>query len=1078
MLRSAFKQALNNGRVYKQHLNVYDPTPAAEKAADLLVDFGQYVRPMPDCEWITFQRDERAYRGTLDTKLLQVRSTFAVTPGGAEKWGRLVSILISSFFKNGIFSATQRNGRPYGFPLLKYVARILKKFPLSVGFPVETTPDALTSWIETALCFIRERIQPALRTGTETHRQQKKVSKNKLAFLWQHRKSKAIDIILNNSCFPETPPTVSDTSNVYDYYQNKCHAVPSVSPLAPPPWYNFIDKIEPGYFPDTHNFTIEEVDAVLTSLPNNKASGSDGVIYETLRASRPTSTQTLTNIFNACLINENVPESWKGALIHRIPKKDNIPEDPSTWRDISLLPTLYKVFMKCLLNRILPWLVDTGILSPHQKAYIDRRGMNEHVFCLKTGIDDFKHESSKFYTVFLDFRDAFGTLSHEVMLKALEEIHLPQPFVNIVSSVYRGSFLQVICGQQLTEPIALEVGIKTGCPWSAVNFILALNQWMTWIHQCAPPDVRSPNPVQGYADDMQVSSRQEEVITNMLARTDEFLQWSGLEVKQAKCAVLHERRSGGNRWYKAKSDKPPTFHVMGQPIRVYSRNETYPYLGHRFNIAGEWGEQVEELTTEFLRRLHLVDLSPLPVLMKLQAVREVALAKIQHLFANVHLPLKALREMTDKTVQLVRKWVGLNTHSTRSIIFLPCREGGLGVPNVEWTYTATRLAHLHHMLNNDDVTVREMARASLLLDLRRRKVPLATADQNNFLGFRRKDSGKLDTQARGFGVWSDWPDLNDLCNRTGVQLKWTKPNTPTEVPVTDELVTDPSVVVEATITTQQGEVVGLTRDSARRVLLSVRQSETRQHWCGLRLQGKLACMESADHSVSHSVFKNAAVGEDVLTFTIKARLQVLPTKYNLSTWYPHTHNPFCLNHPDSQQHLESIAHITNGCHAYKHLYIARHDRIVDIVSDAVHNTVPSSAAMYKHTRVLPQWFGYASDIFANIPNTPDVVFVDTSHKEVLILEVGCTFDLYMDLAFRDKYLKYQPLLEVISSLGFKYRYCVLIFGSLGHVYKCTMRGLNIAGLSKRKAKQTAKYCSVSATIGSLAVWRRRCYVYP
>ncbi|XP_034086410.1 uncharacterized protein LOC117555601 [Gymnodraco acuticeps] len=476
-------------------------------------------------------------------------------------------------------------------------------------------------------------------------------------------------------------------------------------------------------------------------------------------------------------------------------------------------------------------------------------------------------------TVFLDFRDVFGTLSHEVMLQALEEIHLPQPFVNIVSNVYQGSFLQVICGQQLTEPIALKVGIKTVCPWSAVNFILALNQWMKWIYQCAPLHVKSPNPVQGYADDVQVSSRQEDVIINMLARTDEFLQWSGLEVKQAKCAVLHERRSGGNRWYKAKNDKPPSFLVMGQPIKVYSRNETYPYLGHRFNIAGEWGEQVEELTTEFLHRLHLIDLSPLPVFMKFQAVREVALAKIQHLFANVHIPLKALREMTNKTVQLVRKWVGLNTHSTRCIIFLPCGEGGLGVPNVEWTYIATRLAHLIHMLNNDDVTVREMARASLLLDLQRRKIPLASADQNNFLGFRRKDSGKLDSQARGFGVWSDWPDLNDLCNRTGVQLKWTRLNTQTEVPVSDELIADPSVVVKADITKPQEETVELHRDSARRVLLSTKQSEIRQHWYGLGLQGKLACLGFADHSVSHSVFKNAAVGEDVLTFTIKARLQ-------------------------------------------------------------------------------------------------------------------------------------------------------------------------------------------------------------
>ncbi|KAF3854308.1 hypothetical protein F7725_022363 [Dissostichus mawsoni] len=441
-LRLAFKQALNSGRVYKQRLNVCDPSPTP--AGDVRVDFEQYARLLSDCEWTTFQRDERAYRGTLDK-----------TAPGAEKWGRLVTILTSAFFINGIFSATQRNSRPYGFQLLKYVARILKKFPLSADFPVDLTPDSLTPWIEMQLRFIRERIQPALRAaGTETQRQQRKVSRNKLAYLWQHRKSKAIDIILNNSCFPETPPTVSDTANVYNHYKAKCQTVPRATPLATPPWYNFIDRIEPGYFPDTQDFTTEEVDAVLASLPNNKASGSDGVIYETLRATRPTSTQTLTHIFNACLINE-----------------------------------------------------------------------------------------------------------------------------------------KVICGQQLTEPIALKVGIKTGCPWSAVNFILALNQWMKWIYQCAPLHVKSPNPVQGYADDVQVSSRQEDVIINMLARTDEFLQWSGLEVKQAKCAVLHERRSGGNRWYKAKNDKPPSFLVMGQPIKVYSRNETYPYLGHRFNIAGEWGSR-------------------------------------------------------------------------------------------------------------------------------------------------------------------------------------------------------------------------------------------------------------------------------------------------------------------------------------------------------------------------------------------------------------------------------------------------------------------------------------------------------
>ena len=90
---------------------------------------------------------------------------------------------------------------------------------------------------------------------------------------------------------------------------------------------------------------------------------------------------------------------------------------------------------------------------------------------------------------------------------------------------------------------------------------------------------------------------------------------------------------------------------------------------------------------------------------------------MQHLFANIHIPKCTLTEMNNKTVHLVRKWMGLNTHSTRDLIFHKRSEGGLGVPNVEWIYTATRINHLVRMLNIDDAAVREQARASLLLDL-------------------------------------------------------------------------------------------------------------------------------------------------------------------------------------------------------------------------------------------------------------------------------------------------------------------------------------------------------------------------
>ena len=128
--------------------------------------------------------------------------------------------------------------------------------------------------------------------------------------------------------------------------------------------------------------------------------------------------------------------------------------------------------------------------------------------------------SAKSYSVFLDFRDAFGTLPHNIMIKALEEIHLPQVYTDIIKDAYKSSFIQVIFGVQLTEQIPLRLGIKTGCLWSAVNFILALNQWVDWMCQSAPSESISPNPVQAFADDVQMLSRQENIIHNIHVMQD------------------------------------------------------------------------------------------------------------------------------------------------------------------------------------------------------------------------------------------------------------------------------------------------------------------------------------------------------------------------------------------------------------------------------------------------------------------------------------------------------------------------------------------------------------------------------
>ena len=108
----------------------------------------------------------------------------------------------------------------------------------------------------------------------------------------------------------------------------------------------------------------------------------------------------------------------------------------------------------------------------------------------------------------------------------------------------------------------------------------------------------------------------------------------------------------------------------------------------------------------------------------------------------------------------------------------------------------------------------------------------------------------------------------------------------------------------------------------------------------------MAKLAFADHSISHTIYSIATISAAILTFCVKALLQALPTKYNLALWFPSNHSPLCMLH-DPPQHLESVAHIMTCCSSLKGLYIARHDRLVDLMAAQI--PCKEEEKIYKHT---------------------------------------------------------------------------------------------------------------------------------
>lgn len=65
-------------------------------------------------------------------------------------------------------------------------------------------------------------------------------------------------------------------------------------------------------------------------------------------------------------------------------------------------------------------------------------------------------------------------------------------------------------------------------------------------------------------------------------------------------------------------------------------------------------------------------------------------------------------------------------------------------------------------------------------------------------------------------------------------------------------------------------------------------------------------------SVSHSMYHNAAILKDILTFTVKASST---NKIQPSSLDPANHDPFCVFHPEVNV-KESVAHVVNGFCSY------------------------------------------------------------------------------------------------------------------------------------------------------------------
>lgn len=90
--------------------------------------------------------------------------------------------------------------------------------------------------------------------------------------------------------------------------------------------------------------SISSIKYILPKLPNKTSSGVDNVPTIVLKYLPHRVTEAYLVIFNNAINNKYFPKPWKTAKIFPIAKKGKDPSQPTSYRPISLTPTISKVF--------------------------------------------------------------------------------------------------------------------------------------------------------------------------------------------------------------------------------------------------------------------------------------------------------------------------------------------------------------------------------------------------------------------------------------------------------------------------------------------------------------------------------------------------------------------------------------------------------------------------------------------------------------------------------------------------------------------------------------------------------------
>lgn len=224
-------------------------------------------------------------------------------------------------------------------------------------------------------------------------------------------------------------------------------------------------------------FTMSELSFVMQQLAlhPNKAPGADRITHPMITHGGPAMNECLLYLYNKSWCAGRLPEIWKVAKVHPIPKKDKDLGEISSYRPISLLSSLAKTMERMVTRRLMCLAVRNNWISEFQSAFRSSGSTLDHLTRLCNDVWTAFEERKTVTLVMADIHKAYDTVWRDGLRVKLHKLGIRGRMLRWLSDFLKNRRQFVVVNGEESSECEVDEGVPQGSALSPLLFLLSVN---------------------------------------------------------------------------------------------------------------------------------------------------------------------------------------------------------------------------------------------------------------------------------------------------------------------------------------------------------------------------------------------------------------------------------------------------------------------------------------------------------------------------------------------------------------------------------------------------------------------------